>query len=285
MEAYLMRRSEVSRSLRTVAASVQAATRRAGAGRTVGGGAGLVSGAAAVGGVVLAPFTAGASLLLTASGVASGVAAAAATAAAAAYKSRALAADARTAGRLAAGLAQWERQVAGLLARLDAALSGFDAALALPGAPSWLDRQSPWLAYAAGSYRVAATANQLRFLRSLAVFLRSDVAILQHGVALSAAAPGLSLFGRSLLAAGGSAAKLLTSSVAVVGLVSSAVDFADGVKDLSSSSQLAVQYQAAADDIDRQSKIIADLITLFIQNPPAATMLLPMPAATSNKPL
>ena len=62
--------------------------------RTTGGGLGIASGAMAIGGILAAPFTAGASLALTIGGVATGVASGATTLTASVIKEQHLKADA-----------------------------------------------------------------------------------------------------------------------------------------------------------------------------------------------
>ena len=86
MTDYVDERRSCSSNLREIADSVERVVRDTGIARTTGGAVGVISGAAAIGGLILAPFTAGISLFLTVGGVAGGIAAAANNVAAAIVK-------------------------------------------------------------------------------------------------------------------------------------------------------------------------------------------------------
>ena len=74
MTDYIQRRRELSRDLRTMADELERKMREVGILKTTGGATGILSGFLALGGIFLAPVTAGASLALTASGIALGLA-------------------------------------------------------------------------------------------------------------------------------------------------------------------------------------------------------------------
>ena len=79
MTEYIGLRRSCSNEIRELADSIERVVRDTGIARTTGGSVAVASGAAALGGILLAPFTAGASLALTVGGIAGGVASAATT--------------------------------------------------------------------------------------------------------------------------------------------------------------------------------------------------------------
>lgn len=74
---YLSKRDNFARTCEKHAEHIEEVVKNAGIAKTAAGGVGIASGAAAIGGIVAAPFTAGLSLTLTVGGIAGGVASAA----------------------------------------------------------------------------------------------------------------------------------------------------------------------------------------------------------------
>lgn len=67
---YVQNRRDCAESLRSIANHIEKVTRDVGIAKTTGGSTAIVSGAAVIGGILAAPFTAGASLALTIGGIA-----------------------------------------------------------------------------------------------------------------------------------------------------------------------------------------------------------------------
>ena len=86
MTEYTKMRRSCADEIREVADGIERVVRDTGIARTTGGGVAVVAGAAALGGILLAPFTASASLAFTVGGIAGGVASAATTLTAAIIK-------------------------------------------------------------------------------------------------------------------------------------------------------------------------------------------------------
>ena len=79
LKDYLENRAEFARISRKHADHIEKVVHDTGIARTTGGAVGIVSGGAAIAGIILAPFTAGASLALTVGGTGGGVASAGTT--------------------------------------------------------------------------------------------------------------------------------------------------------------------------------------------------------------
>ena len=79
LKDYLKERRDCAEVLRSCGNHIAKVVHDTGVARTAGGAVGIASGAAILGGLFLVPFTAGASLALTAGGIAGGVGSAATT--------------------------------------------------------------------------------------------------------------------------------------------------------------------------------------------------------------
>lgn len=90
-----------------------------------------------------------------------------------------------------------------------------------------------------------------RFAKRIADFIQADVYVMQ-GIAEGMSAPGLSLFGKTLVAAGGTAAKVLSGSMALLGIGFGIWDIVDGVSDINGSTH-AEAYRDAATKITEQT--------------------------------
>ena len=251
----------------------------AGIAGAVGGGAGIGGGAMAIGGLLLAPFTFGASLGLTAAGTAIG------------------AAGGVTA--LTGNLVNqsWERGEAKKFKKATVPL--FGATFSLQGflneyinnlreAAEFLKtpegqavaRDAYTLAEVTGHtgkiatkafvignmvYQRVQNVKQAKQIKALVDFIQADYYALNGariGLATEAAAPGLTipLLGKTLIAAGTTSAKVLSSSLAVFGVAFGIWDVVGGAKKIKNGSELAKEFRKSSKDLQSES---AKLIKLY----------------------
>ncbi|KAI8620562.1 hypothetical protein BC830DRAFT_1098817 [Chytriomyces sp. MP71] len=270
MDGYLRKRREVADSLRGTAAHVEAVVRNTGLARSTGGGLAVASGVAVIGGVLAAPFTMGLSLGLTIGGLSGGVASAATTASAALVKNSSLKTNADRVAALLKELQPMDEIVFALLTRMNelaarmqnlaeyapevAAFLKDDEKVVL-----WLNSVGDHLSY--HGHRVALTPRSVLFVKGLAEFVNADFALVVGLAAGGMAAPGLAIpFTQTIIvAAGGTAATLLSSSLAMFGIGFGIWDIHAGVQDFHWSEH-AQAYRSTADQMEVQTKQIVDML-------------------------
>ena len=94
---------------------------------------------------------------------------------------------------------------------------------------------------------VIETIQAARLAKSVADFIQADVHAMQ-GIATGMASPGLQAFGKTLIVAGSTAAKVLSGSLAALGIITGIWDIVDGVKDINGSAH-ANAYREAGNQI------------------------------------
>ncbi|KAJ3266947.1 hypothetical protein HDU77_008292 [Chytriomyces hyalinus] len=269
MPEYLQLRYDSAKSLRVTADHIEDVVRGSGIARTAGGGVAIASGLAVIGGIVAAPFTLGMSLGLTIGGLTGGVASAATTATAGIVKNSTLKSDGQKVAQVLEYLRPLDDIVFTLLHKLQAICTALqDLAEHEPEVEAWLqdsthitalfNSMGDHLRY--DGHDVTLTPRSLQFVKGFAEFIQADMALIQ-GVTAGMAAPGLALpFTQTIIvAAGGTAAKLLSSSFAVFGIGFGIWDIHAGMKDIKLSDH-AIAYRQTAEQMDVQTKHIATMI-------------------------
>jgi hypothetical protein len=99
----------------------------------------------------------------------------------------------------------------------------------------------------------------VRFAKTVSDFIQADMAVMQ-GIAVGMSAPGLSLFGRTLIAAGQTTAKVVSGVLAGVGILFGIWDIVGGVQDINGSDH-STAYRKAADSIEDQTNTLKELLS------------------------
>ena len=246
---------------------------------TVGGGASIAGGGMAIAGLLLAPFTGGASLALTVGGVATGGAGG-------------------ITGLVGSLVNQgWEKseskkvnKATGALFRATFSLQAFlnEYINNLKKAAEFLETPEgeavarnaytlaevtkdaglvAWNAYKIGNivHGGEQNAKQAKQIKALVDFIQADYYALNGakiGLAVNAAAPGIRipLLGRTVVAAGTTSAKVLSSSMAVFGIAFGIWDVVGGAKKIKNGSELAKEFRKSSKELREES---AKLIKLY----------------------
>ena len=256
MTEYIALRRYCSKKIREVAGHIERVVRDTGIAKTTGGAAAVVSGASALGGLLLAPFTAGTSLVLTVGGIAVGVASAATSLTAAIIQDRNVKSAAKEVKSLLDSLAYKDKVVGEVVQELQEMLKKMRA---LYGKRSVMDfikdgvKIGKWIGYniAYKGYKVYSSVKAIMFARMVANIIKADISLMR-GVAVNMAAPGFGMFGRALFLAGSSTAKIISSVFSVLGIGFGIWDIVDGAKDIRGSEH-ARAYRKAADELEQQT--------------------------------
>lgn len=253
-------------------------TKDTGIARTVGGSASIIGGGLAVAGLALAPVTVGASLGLTFAGGAMGVAG-----------------GVTSTGSFLASL-HWDKseakkikKVTGPLIHATFSLHGFlteyinilkkaDEFLKKPEGAAVAKDAYTAVQVAQGVVKVASEAGkiggvlyvgvkhakQAKQVKAIVNFLQADYyAVAEEariGLATQAAAPGLKIAGKTIVAAGTTTAKALSGSLAGVGIFFGIWDVAAGAKKIKNGSQVAQEFRKSSESLKEES---AKLIALY----------------------
>lgn len=228
--------------------------------KTVGGSAAIIGGTAMVGGLVLAPFTAGTSLLLTVGGAVTSVLGGATT--------------------LTANIVDqvWEKVKKDKVKRAitPAITATLNLQNFLNSHHTSLEKARTFLKTPKGSklaqnivrgpknaamagytsfaigktaYKGIKHAKNFTTISKLVSPIDDSVSVLRAGAAAEAAAPGLRVFGKSVVTTGSTAAKGLSGSLAVVGIAFGIWDVYSGAKQISNKSDLAQEFRESAKNI------------------------------------
>ena len=108
-------------------------------------------------------------------------------------------------------------------------------------------------------YVVVDSIKAARFAASVAEFIQADFYAMA-GIAEGMAAPGIGgtrIFGRALVAAGSTTAKVLSGSLAVLGIGMGIWDIVEGVKDINGS-EIAQKYREFVETYRKETKDLKD---------------------------
>ena len=266
MTEYIDLRRSCTNEIREVADSIERVVRDTGIARTTGGSVAVASGAATLGGLLLAPFTAGASLALTVGGIAGGIASAATTLTAAIIKDSKVNEKAKEVKRLLDSLKDKDEVVCKIVKELQEKVKKMRSLYGKKSVKSFLEdgkKIAMWIEKIGYNivykgYTVYSSVKAIRFATAVAEFIQADIYAMR-GIATGMAAPGLSIFGKTLILAGSTSAKVLSSVFSVVGIGFGIWDIVGGAQDINGSEH-AEAYRKAADELDQQTEEYAELL-------------------------
>jgi len=269
MPDYTNDRRQLARRLRTMADELERKMRDSGILKTSGGATGILSGFMAIGGILLAPVTGGASFALTAAGIATGLASAGLTVSADILKDSAVrgAADAVRSGL--DGLERQEEVTTSLFQEWEQHQGEVDRLLGVAAVESWLHTSFD---YVEGAWKGFHLFRKGRRVRKGIKFARQARAIakatlIKHMVVrgpTNYAAKGLRIKakyfgfvkipariggGKVFIAAGTKTAVRLASAFAAIGIGMGIWDIVDGVNDIQGSKH-ALSYRSFANEYD-----------------------------------
>ena len=111
-------------------------------------------------------------------------------------------------------------------------------------------------------YKGVKHAKQARQIKAMVNFLQGDYyAVVKEariGLATEAASPGIKIAGKTIVTAGTTTAKALSSSLAGIGIFFGIWDVAEGAKKIKNGSQLAQEFRKSSGSLKEESaKLIA----------------------------
>ena len=250
LEKYLENRREFSTICRTHADHMQEFAKGSGIARTVGGSVTIVSGGLAILGVILAPFTVGASLGLTISGITGGILGSGTSIGASLAKDYNIVQDQK---KIRAALSELEAEdevVVKLLASIRKSIQKIrEIRTFIEVEIGKRSNQAPvlWIALERMVKNGVDLGNAIVRIASIA----DDVVLASAETA-----------GRVGVAAGSTTAKVLSGTFAGVGIVFGAYDIYKGVKDIGGS-EIAEKYREFAKEYDDETESTAQFIHRF----------------------
>ena len=266
MTEYIDERCSCAKEIREVAGSIDTVVTITGAVRTGGGVVGVVGGAAALGGLVLAPFTAGLSLGFTITGVVLGLAAGGTGLGATIGREVEIRRKAKVVKNLLDSLQKKEEVVCRVINELQVCIKKMQS---LSREKSVIDfvkdgmnvinyiKKSGYIAY-----KVVSVVKAVRLATAVARFIQADFYALK-GIAVVAAAPGLRISGRVVIMAGATTAKVVAGTLGVVGIGAGVWDIVGGAKDIIFGAEEAKAYKKVAEDMDKQTEEYVGLLKTF----------------------
>ena len=267
MPKYLDQRRSCADEMRDVADSIESVVRDTGIARTAGGAVGAASGAAVLGGILLAPFTAGASLALTVGGIVGGVASAATTLTAAIIKDKKVNENATRVKESLDSLKEKDEVVSKVMEELKEKVEKLRSLYGKESVKSflkdgkkiamWIEKFGYNIAYK--GYTVYSSVKAIKFAKAVAEFVQADIYAMR-GIATGISAPGFSIFGKTLILAGSTTAKVLSGVFSVVGIGVGIWDIVEGAKDINGSEH-ADAYRKAAKELDEQTDGYGELLS------------------------
>ena len=266
MTEYISLRRSCANEIREVADNIERVVRDTGIARTTGGAVAVASGAATLGGIILAPFTAGASLALTVGGIAGGVASAATTLTAAIIKDKQVNSKAEEVKRLLDSLQEKDEVVCEIVKELQEKVKKMRSLYGKKSVKEFIEdgvKITKWIKgigynIVYKGYTVYSSVKAFRFATAVAEFIQADIYAMR-GVAVGMSAPGLSIFGKTLIMAGSTTAKVVSGVFSVLGIGLGIWDIVGGAQDINGSEH-AEAYRKAADEIDQQTESYVELL-------------------------
>ncbi|KAJ7363668.1 hypothetical protein OS493_009830 [Desmophyllum pertusum] len=238
---------------------------------TVGGGASVVGGGMALAGLIFAPFTGGLSLGLTVAGGITGTAGAVTSLTGSIINTVWENKDAKKTREASAPLFRATLSLQGLISEYQNELQKAAEFLSTPAgqkvaidAGNLLRRLNDGRKIAMQGkavVQVAATSlkhyKKAQKIKSLVKFIKFDFYRLTKAThALNAAAPAIKipLVGKTLVAAGSTTAKVISSSMAILGIGFGVWDIVDGAKKIENGSELAKEFRKSAREFQEESQ-------------------------------
>ena len=264
LEDYLSNRRIFSKICRDHADHVEQFVKVSGMARTVGGSVTIVAGGIAILGIILAPFTAAASLGLTIGGVTGGILGAGTSVTAGMVKHISIRSDKRKIKEALKKFDAQEKVISVLLTGVhdnlnlltDLKKRGVTKSKAgiafkgLTGAGSVVMDGVRLAKAVNGTVTFGKSAKLATFANNVSTFIRADVAAATN-LAEGAAAPGL--FGKAVVVAGTTTAKVFSGVFAAFGIGLGIWDIVKGVKDIKGS-KIALAFREFADEYDKDTE-------------------------------
>jgi len=256
LSEYIGNRGTFTKICRDHADQIETSVFNTGIAKTTGGSVGIVSGAAAIGGVLLAPFTAGLSLGFTIGGIAGGVASAVTTITSEVVKNRNLNYYKEEIEKALETFKEQEEKTGHLFQSIQDNLNELRVLMKDPSVVQYISQigmGATKIGYniVYQGVAVARAVNAAKLAKNLATFIQADFAAIA-GVAQGIAAPGLRVFGKTFVAAGGTAAKVFGGAMGVLGIGMGIWEVVEGAQDINGS-EVAESYRKFADDYDEQT--------------------------------
>ena len=257
LEEYLSNRENFARYCRDLAEQIEKYVRNTGIAKTVGGSVNILSGVAAIAGLLIAPVSGGASLTLTIGGIAGGIAGGGSNVVAELVKDQKIRSKIK---KIEEALAKFQHQESVIFELLEGVQRDFNLIRdnIRRKAPSKLGttyRTGKGVVKVGRKIKalqksVSAAAKFAEFSKKIRDAACTAECIKSASAAASSlvdevAAPGF----RTVITAGSTTAKLLSGAFAAVGIVLSIVDIASAVKDMRGS-KIADGYRGFADEYD-----------------------------------
>lgn len=266
MTEYIQEQQTLVDALRGTADCIEKVTSDTGITRVVGGSVGIASGLAILGGIFLAPFSGGASLVLTAGGIAGSVASAGTTVSARIVQDEHVRINANKVKTKLDELEPRDEVVNGLLSELGTRMDKLNSLMLHSDVKAWLSNEKEverWakkafklgFSVAYGSVKAVMTGVGVMMTKLMAEALRTA-----NGLSVAAAetaAPGLRLIG---ITAGTTAAKLVAGAGGVAGIAFGIWDVVEGAAEIDGSKH-AEAHRKAADEIDDRNYMLKSLIS------------------------
>ena len=239
------------RDIHECADELNKVAKNTGIARITGGAVGIAGGAAFVGGLILAPFTAGASLALTVGGVAAGVTGGLTTVGTGIAKTVLDKENARKLTNSSRPLLNATMCLHGFLTRYIEKLEAAHKYLETKEGKDFLAREE--------------THAELKVIKIVAAYAHALGGV-KIGVTLGSVAPraivGLGGATKIAAAAGSVGARTLSGSLAAIGMLIGVWDVVGGVLDMKGGEDTAIEFRKAAENLEKES---AELIKLFKQ--------------------
>ena len=257
---YLLDRQNFSYRISQLADETQEIVKKAGIAKAASGGGNILAGSLAVGGIILAPFTAGVSLGFTYAGIGGGIASGITGATTEIIKNKKIKKHNNEIKEMKDTFVQREEVLVKLFddfKRLSEKIKQIKSSTLT----KLLEKYQVAKAVSYGGYTLYTTHNVLNIVKMIGTDFHSATSTL----ATSVASPGLimpgfnGIFGTTLVTAGSTTAKFLSSSLAVIGIGFGTWDLVAGIND-TNRSEVADSLRAFNQDYNNQTE---DLIDFF----------------------
>ena len=254
LEEYLTNRENFARYCRNLAEQIEKYVSNTGIAKTVGGSVSMLSGGAAIAGLLMAPVSGGASLTLTIGGIAGGIAGGGGNFVAELVKDHKIKSQIK---KIEEALATFDDQEAVIFGLLRGVQRDFNLVQGNLRRGESSELETSFREGKSFRRKIKNLQKSARAAKKFAEFskkMRSATCTAQGAKSASAAAsslvdevaaPGFKM----VITAGSTTAKLLSGAFAAVGIVMSIVDIASAVKDMQGS-RMADAYRSFADEYD-----------------------------------
>lgn len=257
LKDYLGNRSHFATICRKTADHIEKVVHDTGIAKTTGGAIGIGAGAAALGGLILAPFTAGASLALTVGGITGGVVSAGTSVTAELVKSGNIKSDEAEVKEALKTFEGQEKIIGELFTSIGEDMKKLRELMADPSVQEMMMKIGKevksigWDVVYQG-INVVRTVEAVNLAQGVSKIIQADFNAMT-GIAEGMAAPGIGdIFGRALITAGSTTAKVLSGFIGAVGIGMGIWDVVEGAKDINGS-EVAEAYRKFADDYEQQT--------------------------------